>query len=239
MKELKSDISVLLNNDVAKNIASLGFFSNYPLLDYYIENNSALIFGKSDHLWAHIISSSPAELSNLLSRHHNITEYYYSVEEWMIPLIEKFGEIDWIMTTNRYILDDNISTKKPEIKIIPIDRSYSLYIYENSDYRKYTSLDYINDRLANDISAGIKLHKKLVAWGFTHDDGALGFLHVLKSHRNKGFAENILNFLISKKQKAGKPAYVNIVSENTHAIKLVEKIGFRFDRRVSWIKLMN
>jgi hypothetical protein len=155
MKESRSDITVLLNNDVAKNIASLGFFSNYPLLDYYIENNSALIFGKSDHLWAHIISSSPAELSKLLSRHHNITEYYYSVEEWMIPLIEKFGEIYWIMTTNRYILDDNISTKKPEIKITPIDISYSSYIYENSDYRKYTSLDYINERLTNDISAGV------------------------------------------------------------------------------------
>jgi len=39
--------------------------------------------------------------------------------------------------------------------------------------------------LEKDISAGIILDEKLVALGFTHDDGALGFLHFLPEYRKK------------------------------------------------------
>ncbi|MBK7031200.1 MAG: hypothetical protein IPH45_19230 [Bacteroidales bacterium] len=61
--------------------------------------------GKSDHLWAHISSSSESELSAILARNHEITSYYYSIEDWMIPLVLRYGSPDWIMTTDRYILE--------------------------------------------------------------------------------------------------------------------------------------
>ena len=237
MKRSNSDLSLLLRKDIAKNIACIGFFSNYPIIQYYIENDSAIIFGKSDHLWAHISSSSADDLAKLLEEHHKKTKFYFSVEDWMIPHIQMYGKIDWIMTTNRYILNENIEILPPKERIMTLNYSLASYIYEHSDYKKYTSIKYIKDRLKKDISAGIWINDKLIAWGFTHDDGALGFLHVFKSQRKKGLASNILNFLISERIKVGKPVFVNIVPENKHAIKLVEKLGFYFDRRVSWIKI--
>lgn len=226
----------LLMQNPRQNIACLGFFSNYPVIDYYIENDTALVLGQSDHLWAHISSSSAKDLSKLLNEHHKKTKYYFSVEDWMIPLIQKFGNIDWIMTTNRYILNESMEIDPPKENIATLNSSLSSYIYENSEYQKFTSLEYIVDRLNNDISAGILLNNKLVAWGFTHDDGALGFLHVLKPYRKSGFALEILKFLINKRKREGKHVFVNIIPENQPAIKLVRKIGFCFDRRASWIK---
>ena len=105
------------------------------------------------------------------------------------------------------------------------------------DIPNFTSTEYVKDRLARDISAGIIVDNKLVAWGFTHDDGALGFLHVLPEHRKKGYGMDIVRILIQMRQDEKKSVFCNIVPENTASIYLVKKLNFVFDRNVSWIKL--
>jgi len=89
----------------------------------------------------------------------------------------------------------------------------------------------------NDISAGILIDKQLVAWGMTHDDGSLGFLHVLKEYRSRGYGKSILLDLIHQRRKEGKPVFGNVEPENIKSIKLASKLGFTFDQQSSWIKL--
>lgn len=234
---MDAHLKPVLDSDPVKNIAVTGFFKNYPIEEYYIENNSAIIFGRSDYFWAHIIASTPNELSSILSKYHSKTKYYFSVEDWMIPQILDYGSEDWIMATNRYILDENVVIRTSNSEVVKIDKSYASYIHENSDYKDFTSVEYTKERLMKDISAGIFMDHKLVAWGFTHDDGALGFLHVLKDFRNKGYGLDILSSLVQMKREENKPVFGNIVPENNPSIKLAEKLGFKFDRRVSWLKL--
>jgi ribosomal protein S18 acetylase RimI-like enzyme len=230
-------LSSILNTNPTKNIAIKGFFSNNPVEEYIIEGDSVIIFGRSDHLWAHIASSSAIELSSILAKYHKKTKYYFSVEDWMMPLILNHGTSDWIMTTNRYILDLDVQAHFQKSEIIQIDKSYAPFIYKKSDYKEFISIEYVEERLSTDISAGIWINNNLVAWGFAHDDGALGFLHVLNKFRGNGYAGNILEGLISMRKKEKKPMFVNIVPDNIPAINLVSKFGFKFDRKVSWIKL--
>lgn len=234
---MDNNLLSILKSDLSRNISILGFFSNYDVEEYFIEKSSALIFGYSDQLWAHISSSSVSELSSLLKKYHTKTKYYYSVEDWMISLILKHGKEDWRMITNRYTLEQNVFTESPKFKIATIDKSYANCIYNNSDYKSYISLEYIEERLRKDISAGIFVNDNLVAWGFTHDDGALGFLHVLKDFRKNGYGAEILLALIRMRKKVKKPIYVNIVHDNVAATNLVTKLGFKLDCRTSWIKL--
>ncbi|MBK7031199.1 MAG: GNAT family N-acetyltransferase [Bacteroidales bacterium] len=121
-------------------------------------------------------------------------------------------------------------------KVAGIDASYAPYIYENSEYRKLTSIEYIEDRLSEDVSAGIWVDDILVGWGFTHDDDALGFLHVLADHRKHGYGFEILRSLVYLKKAYKKPVFCNIVAGNTIPINMVTRFGFKFDRRVSWLK---
>ena len=228
----------ILYSDPVKNIAAIGFFSNYPIKEYYIEGNSAIILGKSDNLWIHIVSSSAKELSILLSKYSHITKYYFSAEDWMIPIILENEKSDWILTTNRYILNKEIHFTAKDIELSRIDISYAEYIYNNSNYKQYTPIEYIKDRLLRDISIGIWNSDKLIAWGFTHDDGALGFLHVLKNYRKKGYSKILLDHLIKSRQETKKPIFVNIVPDNVPAINLISKYGFKFDCKVSWVKLL-
>ena len=165
-------------------------------------------------------------------------KYYFSVEDWMIPLILKHGVTDWIMTTNRYILSESIFLLPPKNEIVKLDHSKASYIFENSDYKDYISIEYTAERLSNDISAGILINNKLVAWGFTHDDGALGFLHVLEEYRGNGYGSDILSGLIQMRREVKKPVFGNVVPGNIASVKLLTKLGFEFDRSVSWIKLL-
>lgn len=234
---MNTDILLRLQNNSIKNIALIGFAQNYKINEYFINGNSIIAFGKSDNYWAHISSSSRKELLELLQEHHSKSKYYFSIEDWMIPLVLKFGEADWRMTTNRYIL------KKPTIQEISseniktIELNFSDYIYQNSDYKEYTSTEYIEDRLIKDISSCIIIDDKLAAWGFTHDDGALGFINVLPEFRRKGLASLLMKDLINKKIEANKPIFCNVVPDNEASINMVLKLGFEFDRRCSWIKL--
>ena len=234
---MDTSISEILNIYPPRNIATLGYFQNYPVTEYFKEGSSALILGKSDHIWAHLISSDERELSEILHKHHSRTKYYHSVEDWMIPCILKHGSVDWILTTNRYILDDRVVCDSPEMSSVKIETEFASYIQEHSSYKSFTSLEYIEERLCRDISAGIIDNKQLVAWGLTHDDGSLGFLHVFKEHRSRGYGRSILLDLIQQRRLEGKPVFGNIEPENIGSIRLASKLGFTFDQKSSWIKL--
>ncbi|NJO87770.1 MAG: GNAT family N-acetyltransferase [Chloroflexia bacterium] len=227
----------ILIRDPRKNIATIGFFENFPVKGYFFEGDSVLIYGTSDNFWTHLVSSSEKELRKLLEKHFHKTNYYYSVEDWMIPILLKFGKEDWVMTTNRYILNSNISVEPARAEIIKVDVSYASFIHENSDYKKFTSIEYIEQRLNAGISAGILVNNHLIAWGFTHDDGALGFLHVLPEYRKRGYANEVVLSLIHQRRQANKTIFCNIVPENSVAKNFVTGLGFHFDRKVSWVKL--
>ncbi len=83
---MDKELTALLKKDQARNMAILGFFSAYRLEEYFTEGNSMLLLGRSDQLWAHISSTSETDLNALLEQHHDKTKYYFSVEDWMIPV---------------------------------------------------------------------------------------------------------------------------------------------------------
>ncbi|MBN2280732.1 MAG: GNAT family N-acetyltransferase [Candidatus Marinimicrobia bacterium] len=235
--EIKKNLQDIMNKEAGRNIAFRGFFDNNPVVDFDVIENSAIFWGNSDHLWAHLVAESPEELYKLLKSYHRKTPYYYSVEDWMIPIILKFGEAEWIMPTNRYILNADTPLPGPAQETEGIDISQSEYLYINSDYQKYISIEYIRDRLQKDVSAGVQKMGQLAAWGLTHDDGAIGFLHVLEYYRKQGLGETVLLSLIQQKRRKNMPVFCNIVPENKVSVNLVTKTGFRFDRSVTWLKI--
>ena len=218
-------------------IATRGYYSNYPMKAYAVRNNCALVVGYTDQVWIHCLGKDKGDLLALLKEYAGLSSYYYSVEEWVLPLIHEIGEEEWRMETVRYMLDDAIELPKPDNKIVPLSPDDTDYIFGYSDYREYTDPGYIRDRLERDMSAAIMDKGKPVAWGLTHDDGALGFLHVLPEYRGKGYGRDIMLAHIAMKREKNEPVYCNIVPGNTPAIKLVESLGFKADRKIYWVKL--
>ncbi|HEX2946933.1 MAG TPA: GNAT family N-acetyltransferase [Clostridia bacterium] len=110
-------------------------------------------------------------------------------------------------------------------------------LYNNSDYREYISIGYIEERILNGTGVGIHKDGRLVGWALTHDDGAIGFLHVLEDYRRMGYAARITEAMVSRLIAAGEVPFLHIEESNAASMSLAVKAGFRKDRRIHWIKL--
>ncbi len=219
------------------NLNGLGFIRNNLIERVYQQGSSYLILGRSDQLWSYIFSRDSQELEALIVDYQDESKYFAAVEDWMIPIILKDRETEWRLETNRYLLSDNKRIKENKNKIISLGVTDAEYIFANSNYQQFTSIEYIKDRLKEGVSAGIEMDGKLVAWGLTHDDGALGFLHVLAEYRRLGYGRDITISLIKQKRRLNQRVFLNIEDTNQKSVNLVELLGFTLDRRITWLKL--
>ncbi len=228
----------LLSKRPLQSLPVRGFFSNYPVVKHLKQGDFLLITGKSDYVWAYLCGENPEELLQLLDKFGYETLYFANVEEWMLPALTHVRKIEWKLTTHRYYLSDEKTVETPDYVSQALDPAMAEYIYSHSAYKDFTSEGYIRERLVKDVSAGIWIDGELVGWGLTHDDTSLGFLQVIPRYRGQGLGESILRFLIMDKKTKKKPVFVNIEPHNHQSINLVKKLGFDFDREVSWVKLV-
>jgi 8-oxo-dGTP diphosphatase len=237
MKEKLNKLILKLKQDEISNISTIGFIENNPITEVVEINNSYLIKGTSDVEWIYFVCNNENDLKALLEKSSNNT-YFASVEDWMIPIITEKKRAEWILSTIRYFLSDDVEVPENKMEVIPLTTDHIGFIISQSNYKQFLTPAYLEERISKSISAAIFKKDKLVAWGLTHDDGALGSLHVLDEYRKKGYGKEILISLIHQNRKLGKVSFAQIEEKNTKATTLAEEIGFVKDRRVSWIKLL-
>jgi 8-oxo-dGTP diphosphatase len=236
MKNLDKLIEIL-NQDFLSNVSTIGFIENNPITEVVEINNSYLIKGTSDVEWIYFVCRNESDLKVLLEKSSGINIYFASVEDWMIPIITEKRKAEWILSTMRYYLPDDFEVPENKLEVIPLTTDHIGFIISQSNYKQFLTPAYVEERISKSISAAIMKKDKLVAWGLTHDDGALGSLHVLDEYRKKGYGKEILISLIHQNRKLGKISIAQIEEKNIEAVNLAEQLGFVKDRRVSWIKL--
>ena len=155
----------------------------------------------------------------------------------MIPIITEKRKAEWILSTMRFYLPDDFEVSENKKEVVPLTTEHIGFIISQSNYKQFLTPAYVKERISKSISAAIFKKDKLVAWGLTHDDGALGSLHVLDAYRKKGYGKEILISLIHQNRKLDKMSFAQIEERNINAARLVESLGFKKDRRVSWVKL--
>jgi len=215
-----------------------GFFRNYPVDLTFRSGDFVLLCGTSDYQWAYLLGENPEDLLEVLDQFNYSTLYFANVENWMFPALTRLRSIEWKLTTHRFYLSDKQRLETTNINFKPLEPSMAESIFKLSSYKDFTSVAYIEDRLRKDVSAGIWQDNILVGWGLTHDDGSLGFLNVLPEWQGKGLGESIMKCLVIKKREQNLPVFVNIEPHNNKSLSLIAKLGFTFDRQVSWVKLV-
>jgi len=234
----KHKITKHLEQERLRNISLLYFMQNNPVRYLKKINESVILKGTSDQDWIFISSNQPDELEIILDSFSETDKYFASLESWMLPYFQSRWEMEWSLTANRYYLPDEVVVSSPTaIQLRKLRPDEAEYIYRHSEYQTYTSVDYLKMRIEKGLSAGIEENGQLQAWVLTHDDLAIGTLHVLESARRKGFASILTQYMITELRKQRVIPFVQIVPENTSSIRLAEKIGFRFDREVSWLAI--
>lgn len=231
-----SNLKEHLKKDFLSNISTIGFIENNPITEVVEINNSYMIKGTSDVEWTYIVCKNENDVRTLLKKSSSGI-YFASVEDWMIPIITENRNTEWVLSTMRYYLPDDVEVPENKLEVIPLTTDHIGFIISQSNYKQFLSSAYVEERISKSISAAIMKKDKLVAWGLTHDDGALGSLHVLDEYRKKGFGNEILISLIHQNRKLDKMSFAQIEEKNLKATNLIEQLGFVKDKKVSWVKL--
>jgi FR47-like protein len=76
----------------------------------------------------------------------------------------------------------------------------------------------------------------LVSWCLTYDYGALGMLHTMDGHRNKGLAQRVVLETLLQWQKCdfGCPPFAYIADDNESSKRLFSKLGFYRSHSCTW-----
>jgi 8-oxo-dGTP diphosphatase len=228
-----------LETDPVRNSSIIGFVKNYPPTIILSEGKSVLVKGTSDREWIYISSEDKNELKRLILKLKDDDGCFASLEDWMISEVRESREPVWRLEALRYYFPENNFLRENKIEIIPLKTDDAEFVVVNSNYKQYIGKEYIRERISKSFSAAVFQNGKPAGWALTHDDGAIGALHVLDEFRKKGFAEEIIINLARKIRDAGGVPIAQIEEKNIPAINLFEKIGFVKDRRVTWLNLKN
>ena len=229
-------IEVLMKNEI-NNINVINFIENYDIQYTEQIGDSVIVKGTSDRNWIYISSKSEEELKILKNRLDCKDKNFVIIEEWMIPILTRGNKVKWKLSTMRLMLFNETSIAESKRSVSELTINDSEFIYENSAYKDFISIQYINERITNGVSSCIYYLDKPIAWGITQDDGAIGFLHVLPEHRKMGYARAVMIDLIKKVRDENKIPFVHIEEKNEKSMRLAMGLGFKKDKVVSWFEI--
>jgi 8-oxo-dGTP diphosphatase len=216
------------------------FIEGNPFLGYVQEGNAFLFRGDSDGPWVYFVADSPEEFKALLSHLTPMDKQFALVEDYMMPDLICRGEIANDMRCMRLVLPDHvmIDHEVPDgVVIRPLMVADVPYMYANYIYADSASSAYFEMRVKQGVSFGVEVQGQLVGWVLTHDDGALGMLHVMEAFRGHGYADVLTRHLCLALRAKGILPHLAIKLENFASMGLARKIGFVEDRVIHWLQM--
>lgn len=216
------------------------FIEGNPFLGYVAEGGAFLFRGDSDGPWVYFVADTPEEFRALLAHLTPLDKQFALVEDYMLPDLLRLGEVAYDMCCMRLYLPETVvldNTVPQNATIRPLTIADVPFMYANYIYADSASLAYFETRVKNGESYGIEYQGQLVGWVLTHDDGALGMLHVLEAHRGHGYAEVLTRHLCLALRRKGVLPHLAIKLENKASMSLAKKIGFVEDRVIHWLQL--
>jgi ribosomal protein S18 acetylase RimI-like enzyme len=234
----KEEIINILNRNPIYNVNVINFINNYEIDEIKTEGNIVLIKGSSDEKWLYTSCENKKEFEKILAWVDESDKYFVIQKDWELEMIREKYEIDWLLSCEKLVLSDDVKLVEGDNdQLTNIESDDAEYIYNNYGYSDYASVEYIRERIINDLALGIKKDKKLVAWVLIHDDGAIGMLHVLEEYRGNGYARNLMEAMIVKIRSENRIPFVHIEKSNKASKKLCEKLGFVKFSNIHWVKL--
>lgn len=235
--EAKEIALQILARDKVNNISIINFIKNNHVLSIDIIGNSVMIRGRSDREWTYISCYDENELANVKIKLTNEDVNFGAIDEWMLPALIKGKEIKWDLGLLQFYLPDGIDLPTIEYETLPLTIHDVNTVYLNSEYKEYISSEYISEQISKGITAGIYEDNKLVSWGITQDDGAIGFLHTLDNYRRKGYGRNVILSITGKLKNNGKLPFAYIEISNQRSINIFRNLGFKENKKVHWFQI--
>jgi ribosomal protein S18 acetylase RimI-like enzyme len=227
----------MLELDSVANMSMLGFFAKHDPAKTLCVNGSLMIQGVSDEEWWYLSCNNLKDFDWFLEQTGPEDRFLAAINDELFGYVKSRYTCRWTLSCTRFYLPNETKLPQNVLQTTELVSEDALHIYSNSHYKAYTSVEYIQEQIKQGLFSGYRKEQKLVGWVLTHDDGALGMLHVLDNYRRQGVARALVIDLIEKVRKIGIIPYTYVEPSNTASMELVKNLGFVPDRSIHWVCL--
>ncbi len=234
---LPRDIEKTLLKDKLKNISMLGFFSKRDPVKILKHNKSIMAMGISDQPWWYVAIKKPYDFAWFLDHTGTEDRYLAVIEDDLLEDLRLRFTFRWKLSVYRFFLDKELGDSPCDLNIKNLTTADAEHIFNNSNYKDYLSLDYVKEQINQGPAIGYWENGVLAGWVLTHDDGALGMLHVLDDYRRKGIARKLVLEIIKRVQALGLIPFTYVEPENCPSFNLIKSLNFTTDRIVHWVNI--
>jgi len=236
----------LLERDLYRNLNILYFLQSNPNVRVYSLNEDYTrgVFASYDDDTSgfYFAASYDVELIETFLKNAPLEHIMFSgVPIDMMELIIKGHNIIWENPCKTYVYD-------VDMPFIAVSNEYSVEELKISDaetvdefytYKGEGSLDMLRADIERGPTACIRIGGKLASWCLVHGtDGSMGPMYTLGEYRKQGLAVITANALVGKLYTAYHTPYVQIVTTNAPALKLIEKLPYmKYTHDCTWFGL--
>lgn len=234
---LPLDVENDLRSSPLDNINMLGFFTNHQPAKLQRINNSIMACGESDELWWYCACNTNNDFINFLNSLSEGEHCLAVINDWMLNEVKKRFTIMQILSCFRLFLPENVILPEASLPVEILNVKDAEEIFSNSNYKDYTSVEYIKDQILSRSGVCIRINGKLAGWALFHDDGAMGLLHVIDDFRRKGIAKALVVNLCQKVREKNEVPFTSVEPSNVASLSLIQSLGFENIGLIHWVKM--
>jgi len=227
----------LLKRDSTTNMSMLGFFAKRNPTRTLRVGDSIMAQGRSDEEWWYLSCKKPEDFDWFLDQTGKDDRFLAAIDDSILDKVKSRFTCRWTLSCIRLYLPDNAVVPESPLPISLLSAADAEHIYINSNYQQYSSADYIREQINQGVGSAYYDGTTLAGWVLTHDDGAMGMLHVLTSYRRKGIARALVSNLVNKIRETGLTPFTYVEPSNAASMNLVKNLGFVPDRRIHWVNI--
>lgn len=234
---LPIEIESMLKSRPLANISMLGFFSKHQPLRVLQHGKSVMAKGHSDEDWWYLSIHDSSDFDWFLDNTDINDRFIATIDDGLLERVKQEYTCKWILSCQRLYLTDKVELPKPIMEVSSVLQSDAEHIYSNSNYKAYTSVEYIREQIAQGPSSACRIDGVLAGWVLTHDDSAMGMLHVLDVYRRRGIANALVIDLVKKIRALGLTPFTYVEPSNLASMNLVKSLGFVVDKPIHWVNI--
>lgn len=237
MEMLPLEIEAMLKAHPLANISMLGFFSKHQPLQILQHGKSVMAKGRSDEDWWYLSLQKSKDFDWFLEQTDVNDRYIATIDDEILAMVKKRFTCKWVLSCDRLYLPNEVKLPETYIDVSNVLQSEAEHLYLNSNYKAYTSVDYIKEQIAQGPSSACRVDGVLAGWVLTHDDSAMGMLHVLDVYRRRGIANALVIDLVKKIRALGLTPFTYVEPSNKASMNLVKSLGFVVDKPIHWVNI--
>ncbi len=234
---MDSRLQAILAMDPIRGANLHHFAERYGVESSFVAGDSLLVRGTSDHTWVYLLPADREGGKRLIEALTPEDHYLVGFDIWLLEALQDRFAIEWTLRCQKRVWPGDREPDQPAHTIRPLSLEDAAYLFEHSDYKTYTDIPYIQDQITHGVGGGIEgPDGRLAAWALTHDDGAIGFLHVLEPFRKLGCGASLTSWMIQRVRERGGIPFVHIEAKNEKSLNLARKTGFEPCGEIWWVK---